>query len=74
MSVPKSLALAAAIVLGLSTLADAAPRERYRGASAYGAYGAAPARPAAGSCGGGYSCNPQTRDLEQLADKYRPGW
>jgi hypothetical protein len=69
MSVPKSLALAA-IVLGLSTLADAAPRERYRGESAYGA---ATARPAAGSCGG-YSCNPQTRDLEQLADKYRPGW
>lgn len=69
MSVPKSLALAAAIVLGVSTLADAAPRAR-RGESAYGA---APARPAAGSCGG-YSCNPQTRDLEQLADKYRPGW
>src|SRR5262249_23724073 len=69
-SMSLSLALSAAIVLGLSMLADAAPRERYRGASAYGA---TTARPAAASCGGGYSCNPQTRALEQLADRYRAG-
>jgi hypothetical protein len=64
MSVPKSLALAATLVLGLSTLADAAPRQQYH------AHSATTAR----SCGGGYSCNPQTRDLERLADQYRPGW
>jgi hypothetical protein len=76
MSVPKSITLAAAVILGLSTLADAAPRPHHRGESSYNAYstpGAASARPAVGSYGG-YSSNPETRDLEILADKYRPGW
>jgi hypothetical protein len=39
MSVPKSLTLVAAVVLGLSTLANAASRSRYRSAPSYSAYG-----------------------------------
>ena len=63
MSVPKSLTLAAAVVLGLSTLAYAAARPRSRGASSYSTYaaeGANRARPVVGSYGG-YSLDPHTR-------------
>ena len=75
MSVPQAFALAAVVILGLSTFAQAAPRARaaahrnyevqngYGGSSAAGAYG-----------GGGYSSDPKTRELEILADKYKPGW
>jgi hypothetical protein len=76
MSVPKWLALSVVVLLGLSTVADAAPRSRYREAPAYGSYGAQGAydtRPAVGS-DGGYSTDPKTRQLEILADKYKPGW
>jgi hypothetical protein len=74
MSVAQSFALAAAIVLALSTLADAASRPRYGSESVYGAGAQSAGRaPAAGSSGG-YSSNPQTRALEALADRYRPGW
>jgi hypothetical protein len=72
MSVPKSLALAIAIVLELMTLADAASRTRHRNQLAHRTY-VTQATPAQG--GGGYSSNPHTRELEVLADKYRPvGW
>ena len=67
MSVPKWLALAVVVLLGLSTVADAAPRSRYREAPAYNT------RPTVGS-DGGYSSDPKTRQLEILADKYKPGW
>ena len=63
MSVPKSLALVAALVLELTTWANAAPR--YRGQSPYTL-----SVPAQG--GGGYSSDPRTRELQVLADKYRP--
>ena len=73
MSVPQAFALAAVVILGLSTFAQAAPRARAGGAAAYrnyevqngygGSYG-----------GGGYSTDPKTRELEILADKYKPGW
>ena len=39
MSVPKPLTLATAVVLGLSTLANAASRPRYRNAPSYSTYG-----------------------------------
>jgi hypothetical protein len=75
MSVAQSFALAAAIVLALSTLADAASRPRYGSESVYGAGAQGAGRaPAAGGSYGGYSSNPQTRALEALADRYRPGW
>ena len=76
MPVPKSLTLATAVVLGLSTLAYAASRPRYRNApsySTYGVQGANSASPAVGSYGG-YSSDPKTRALEILADKYHPGY
>jgi hypothetical protein len=73
MSVPKSLTLATAVVLGLSTLAYAASRPRYRNAPSYNTYGANSASPAVGSYGG-YSSDPKTRALEILADKYHPGY
>jgi hypothetical protein len=73
MSVPKALTLAAVVFFALSTLADAAPRARVREAPGYGNYEVQGARPTAGSYGG-YSSNPNTRDLEILADKYKPGW
>jgi hypothetical protein len=75
----QSLALAFALVLGVSTLVHAAPR-RDRGVSSYNnsysTYGAAsPASPpAAAASSGGYSADPHTRALQELADKYRPGW
>ena len=79
MWVAKSLALALSLVLGASAMTRAAPR-RDRGVpsynnsnSAYGsAYQASP--PTAAGSYGGYSTDPHTRALQQLADKYRPGW
>jgi hypothetical protein len=75
MSVLKVLLLAAAVATGLWAVAEAAPRARYQfqaePAPALGRYGSQPA-PTSG--GGGYSSNPQTRDLQILADKYKPGW
>jgi hypothetical protein len=59
MPVAKSLALAAALILELTTLVDAAP-VRQLGYS----------RPVPKQGGGGYSS--RTRELEVLADKYRP--
>jgi hypothetical protein len=62
-------------------LADAASRARHRSQPGHRSYStrAVPgtfnsgAVPAQG--GGGYSSNPRTRELEVLADKYRPvGW
>jgi hypothetical protein len=79
MWVAQSLALALALVLGASTLAQAASR-RDRGISAYNnsysTYGRAfPASPpAAAGSSGGYSADPHTRALQELADKYRSGW
>jgi hypothetical protein len=79
MWVAQSLALALALVLAASTLAHAASR-RDRSVSSYNnsysTYGAAyPARPpTAASSSGGYSADPHTRALQELADKYRSGW
>jgi hypothetical protein len=79
MWVAQSLALALALMLAASTLTHAASR-RDRSAPSYNnrysTYGAAyPAAPptAAGSSGG-YSADPHTRALQELADKYRSGW
>ena len=78
MSVPKAFALAAVVILGLSTFAHAAPRARAGGAAAYrnyevqNGYGGSSAAGSYG--GGGYSSDPKTRELEILADKYKPGW
>ena len=63
MPVAKSLALATALIFELMTLADAAPVSQ----SGY-------SRPVPTQGGGGYSSNPRTRELEALADKYRPGY
>ena len=74
MSVPKSLTVAAAMILGLSTFALPASGARYRNALSYRTHGLQhikSARPAVGS-NGGYSLDPKTRALEILADKYRP--
>jgi len=65
MSVPKSLALATALILELMTWANAAPR--YRGQPPY-------TRSVPAQGGGGYSSDPRTRELQVLADKYRPGY
>ena len=79
MWVAKSVALALALVLGALLPAQAASR-RDRGVpsynSSYSAAGAAyPASPpAATGSYGGYSADPHTRALQELADKYRPGW
>jgi hypothetical protein len=79
MWIAKSLALAIALMLGASTLGHAASR-RGRSVSSYNssasAYGAAyPANPpAATGSSDGYSADPHTRALQELADKYRPGW
>jgi hypothetical protein len=59
----KSLALATVLILELTTLVDAAPISQ----SGY-------SRPVPTQGGGGYSSNPRTRELEALADKYRPGY
>jgi hypothetical protein len=63
MPVARSLALATALILGQTTLIDAAPVNQL-GYS----------RPVPKQGGGGYSSNPRTRELEVLADKYRPGY
>ncbi len=62
MPIAKSLALAAVLIIDL-TLVDAAPINQ----SGY-------SRPVPKQGGGGYSSNPRTRELEVLADKYRPGY
>ena len=71
MSVPKSLSLAAVVVFGLSTLANAAsrPQPRYPRTPSYSTN--TTPRSAAGSYGG-WSADPHTRYLEELAAKY-PG-
>ena len=72
MPVPKSLTLAIALILALTTFADAASRTRQRSQPPHRTY-VTRAAPAQG--GGGYRSNPRTRELEVLADKYRPvGW
>jgi len=63
MPIAKSLALAAVLIIDLTTLVDAAPINQ----SGY-------SRPVPKQGGGGYSSNPRTRELEVLADKYRPGY
>ena len=74
-SILKSFALATALVMGASTLADAVPRQRGRSIprSTYGTYPQYPTTTAPVT-GDGYSADPHTRYLEMLADKYRPGW
>jgi hypothetical protein len=68
----KSRTLATVLILELTTLADAASRVRHRSQPVHRTYSTR-AVPAQG--GGGYSSNPRTRELEVLADKYRPvGW
>jgi len=57
------IALAIALIFELTTMVDAAPRSQ----SGY-------SRPVPTQGGGGYSSNPRTRELEALADKYRPGY
>ena len=76
MSVLKSLTVAAALLLGLSTLTSAASRQRDRGAASYSTYAAQSLTRAPAPTGsyGGYSADPHTRTLEELADKYRGGW
>jgi hypothetical protein len=79
MSVAKPLAVAAVLLLGLSTLTNAAPRQRTRTAPSYNTYTAYGAQyptspPAAAGSYGGYSTDPHTRALQELADHYRPGW
>jgi hypothetical protein len=63
MSVSKLLALATVLILELTTWVSAAPINQ----SGY-------SRPVPKQGGGGYSSNPRTRELEVLADKYRPGY
>jgi hypothetical protein len=74
----KSLAPAIVLVIGMSTMANAAVRQRGGNIPSSGSYGAyAQSRTAAavttGSYGG-YSADSHTRALQELADKYRPGW
>jgi hypothetical protein len=72
-SVSKSLlTLTIVLFVGLTTVADPASRARHRGQPVHRTYRAVqvPAQ-----VGGGYSSNQRTRELEVLADKYRPtGW
>ena len=72
----KSFALATALVIGLSTLADAASRQRGRSMPRpSGAYPQYPTTaPVTAGSYGGYSADPHTRYLEMLADKHRGGW
>ena len=76
MWVPRSVLLGVAVLVAASALAQAATRRVPSYNNSYSAYGSAsPASPpAAGGSYGGYSTDPRTRALEQLADKYRPGW
>jgi hypothetical protein len=75
-SVLKSLALATALVIGASTLADAASRQRGRSIPRpSGAYPQYPTTaPVTAGSYGGYSADPHTRYLEMLADEHRGGW
>ena len=76
MWVAKSVALGVALLVGGSVLAQAASRRDRSVPSynnSYSTYGTANAPAAAGSLGG-YSADPHTRALQELADKYRPGW
>jgi hypothetical protein len=70
MSVPKTLLLATALTLGLSTLAYGSSR-LHRHVASYRAHVVQGAARPIGSYGG-YSLNPKTRALEILADRYRP--
>ena len=76
MLVPKLLAFIAAIVLGLSISAYAASRSHANNAISSGTYGMQGANSARSNVGsyGGWSLDPHTRALQELADKYRPGW
>ena len=79
MWVAKSVVLGVALLVAGSALVQAASRRDRSVPSynnSYGAYGAAyPASPpAATGSNGGYSADPHTRALQELADKYRPGW
>ncbi len=75
MLVPKLLTFIAAFMLGLSTMANAASRPRSNSTFSYSTYGTqgASARQTVGSYGG-WSLDPKTRALQELADKYKPGW
>jgi hypothetical protein len=70
MSVPKSLLLATALALGLSTLAYGATRP-HRNVAFHRPHIIQRTVPSFGYYGG-YSSNPKTRALEILADRYRP--
>jgi hypothetical protein len=62
----RPLAVAAAFLIGFSTLPS-----HHRPAPPANLHGPQASAPA----GGGYSADPRTRELEILADKYRPrGW
>jgi hypothetical protein len=75
----KSVVLGVALLVAGSALTQAASR-RDRGVTpynnSYGAYGTTSAGgpPATTGSYGGYSADPHTRALQELADKYRPGW
>jgi hypothetical protein len=75
-SVLKPFALATVLVIGMSSLADAATRQRGRAVPSSGTYGTYPQYPATAPvpAGDGYGADPHTRYLEMLADKYKPGW
>jgi hypothetical protein len=72
-SVLRSFALAMALAVGMSTLADAAARQR-RNVPSSGTYGAQYPTRAPVTGGGSYSADPHTRALQQLADQYHGGW
>ena len=79
MWVAKSVVLGVALLLAMPELAPAAsPRDRSISSynNSYSAYrGTSPASaPTATGSYGGYSADPHTRALQQLADRYRPGW
>ena len=73
MSVLKPFALATALVVGMSTVAIAAARQ-HRNAPSASTYGAQYPAASPMTSGGGYSTDPHTRYLEELADKHRGGW
>ena len=78
MSVRVPLALSVALVIGFSTLTSSS-RYRYASppSSPYRGYDPQHSNrvPAGVGSYGGYSADPRTRELEILADKYRPrGW
>jgi hypothetical protein len=72
----QSLAVAAALLFGFSTLAQSSSRYRHAlPSSVYRAYGPQYSKKVPSILGGGYSADPHTRELQILADKYRPtGW